>query len=243
MIEEKEVNALKRGRLPNRSRSQKKTATVGEISDPESVLNDSISLSRSQHESVAKTTTVDDPLLQDPQDTDDEPLDSSATPDSSLFEDTGDRDVQLDREGDDGEDEIKQERSREPRRSNTNGKNRSSRDNRNSKGSSNGRVTSVEGGNCYSKECSKESCEGCCFCRKVLCTLKRWFSKFLGFLGFTSKNKKSCQKNCQKNTSTRNDQGNDSKNDTRSYNRSHRSGHSNNNRYRRNNHRSSGRSE
>lgn len=239
MIEEKEVNALKRGRLPNRSRSQKKTATVGEISDPESVLNDSISLSRSQHESVAKTTTVDDPLLQDPQGTDDETLDSSATPDSSLFEDTDDKDVQLNGEGNNGENEVKQERLREPCRSNTNGRSRSPKDNRNSKGSSNGRVTSVEGGNCYSKECSKESCEGCCFCRKVLCTFKRWFSKFLGFLGFTSKNKKCCQKN----TSTRNDRSGSGKSDARPYNRSHRSGHSNNNRYRRNNHRSSGRSE
>lgn len=65
-MSDKEINPLKRGRVQNKSRSPKKSPTVGEISDPASVLNDSISQGRTtkkiNNEPIEKTTTVDDPL-------------------------------------------------------------------------------------------------------------------------------------------------------------------------------------
>ena len=66
-MSDKEINPLKRGRVQNRSRGQKKSPAVGEISDPSSVLNDSISQGRTtkkaHNEPIEKTTTVDDPLF------------------------------------------------------------------------------------------------------------------------------------------------------------------------------------
>jgi hypothetical protein len=75
-MSEKEINPLKRGRIQKQTREQKKKTILGEISDPFTVLNDSIATKNYQQKSVrsdyipsektdhAKTTTVDaiDPL-------------------------------------------------------------------------------------------------------------------------------------------------------------------------------------
>ncbi|UPA28202.1 MAG: hypothetical protein LW808_002745 [Verrucomicrobiota bacterium] len=74
-----EINQLKRGRVSGKARAPKKNATVGEISDPTSVLNDSISQKNSPSSSqqaevliqettvesapTGKTTTVDELLV------------------------------------------------------------------------------------------------------------------------------------------------------------------------------------
>jgi hypothetical protein len=76
-MSEKEINPLKRGRIQKQSRGQKKKTILGEISDPFTVLNDSIATKNYQQNSIrndyipsekidrAKTTTVDaiNPLL------------------------------------------------------------------------------------------------------------------------------------------------------------------------------------
>jgi hypothetical protein len=76
-MSEKEINPLKRGRMQGRAREQKKKTTLGEISDPFTVLNDSIAAKNQRHQNPVrgdyvpsekadhgKTTTVDtiDPL-------------------------------------------------------------------------------------------------------------------------------------------------------------------------------------
>lgn len=53
-----EVNQLKRGRVSGKARAPRKSTAVGEISDPTSVLNDSIS-QKETYVPQAKTTTVD----------------------------------------------------------------------------------------------------------------------------------------------------------------------------------------
>ncbi|MDR2807158.1 MAG: hypothetical protein LBB11_03310 [Puniceicoccales bacterium] len=45
---EKEINPLKRGRIPGKANKQKKKSLVGEITDPSSVLNDSIAIKNQQ---------------------------------------------------------------------------------------------------------------------------------------------------------------------------------------------------
>ncbi|MDR0590452.1 MAG: hypothetical protein LBG09_01155 [Puniceicoccales bacterium] len=76
-MSDKEVNQLKRGRMQRLAREQKKSSSVGEITDPFIVLNDSISVKNrpqdtdsgdyipSESKNSAKTTSVDepDPLL------------------------------------------------------------------------------------------------------------------------------------------------------------------------------------
>ncbi|MDR1303170.1 MAG: hypothetical protein LBJ81_00950 [Puniceicoccales bacterium] len=76
-MSDKEVNQLKRGRMQRSAREQKKSSSVGEITDPFIVLNDSISVKNrpqecdsgdyipSESKNSVKTTSVDepDPLL------------------------------------------------------------------------------------------------------------------------------------------------------------------------------------
>jgi hypothetical protein len=172
---EKEINPLKRGRIQNLSREQKKKSTFGEISDPFTVLNDSIAVKNqsrsgvhinhvsSERDGSEKTTTVD--AIASPPDRDNLSAEETGTirPSCSV-------------------------NRQKILRSN----------NRRNEGHSYG-GNRAPGGENYPQDNDSEEREECATgCTKSTCGIKCLWNKILSFLGFGPRHDKncSCNKSC-----------------------------------------------
>jgi hypothetical protein len=175
-MSEKEINPLRRGRMQKQTREQNKKSTPGEISDPFTVLNDSIAAkNRSSKatdyipsEKVDKTTTVDavDPL---------------SDVDQGI--------ARIPRSGN------SPRRPRNGNRENSLRENNSFQENNNRENGSQPPYNENYRSSNYGKELEKNSHPN----EKSKCGVKCLLHKILSFLGLGSCCKKAC--NCRKNSS------------------------------------------